>query len=111
MTGAASGLFLKTRYFDYSFPMADLVGENATRTRKRACTRKHIWRMHHRGRYSEGGRAEDIRQCLISAAWKHKRKGPAFLRGLGIAGSSTWARTRDLRINSPSRKTASKPHG
>ena len=30
-----------------------------------------------------------------------KQKGPASLQGLVILGSSTWARTRDLRINSP----------
>jgi hypothetical protein len=30
-----------------------------------------------------------------------KQKGPASLQGLVYLGSSTWARTRDLRINSP----------
>ena len=30
-----------------------------------------------------------------------KEKGLAFLQGLIFIGSSTWARTRDLRINSP----------
>ena len=30
-----------------------------------------------------------------------KEKGFAFLQSLVSVGSSTWARTRDLRINSP----------
>ena len=42
--------------------------------------------------------------CLHSAymdAVAAKEKGFAFLQSLVSVGSSTWARTRDLRINSP----------
>ena len=44
---------------------------------------------------------ENIRQCLISGQKNERPRGQNCLQGLVNTGSPTWARTRDLRINSP----------
>ena len=43
-----------------------------------------------------------VRQCLTNCLNLKKKRGCIFMQPLDNTGSSTWARTRDLRINSPS---------